>query len=141
MSRDDFEPLELDFDWEMTERQTLPSVESTMASSVAATLLPPASGTEWIRLSELTEREGWGLEWVEDINETPHMFSEDEEITAAETPDARRGDTMRAAPPPPSDGSAPPFSVTVPRLGRQRRQELIREAVSVVTLMARHRAG
>jgi hypothetical protein len=134
MSRTDYEPLELDLDWETEERQTMPS-------ALGATLLPPASGTEWVKLSDATNSETWGLEWVEDINETPHMFAEEEGATIAETPDAKRGDTMRAAPPPPSYGPAPPLSVTVPRLRRRSREELIREAVSVVTLMAQRRTG
>jgi hypothetical protein len=139
MSRTDFEPLELELDWYTDERETLPSIDGHV--SVTATLLPPASGAEWVRLTDLAEGEAWGLEWVEDINETPNMFGDHEGTTEAETPDAKRGDTMRAAPPPPSDGPTAPCSVTVPRLGRQRRQELIREAVSVVTLLARRRAG
>ncbi len=138
MSRIEFEPLELDLDWESDERETMPSVD--VAASSLRTLLPPPSGAEWVRLSEVAESEAWGLEWIEDINETPNMFSFHEQLTAAETPDAKHKDTLRAAPPPPSNGPGPACSVTVPRPGRRSREQLVRDAISVVTLMARRRA-
>jgi hypothetical protein len=128
MRRDDLEPLELDFDW-LEEDGTMPSIASTPV---------PPSGIEWVKLSD--SEETWGLEWVEDINETPNMFSCTESETAAETPDAKRGDTLPAASIQESSVESG-IHVTIPRLAPLRRRDLAREAVAVVTLEARRRAG
>ena len=141
MATSDLEPLQLELDWE-DERGTLPSIPGTP---------PPPSGFEWIAAVADRGVEAWSLEWVDDIPETPHMFA-DEEITIAETPDAKKRPTLRAAPPPPCQHSVPPHSVTVPAV-KQRfsttpptlraplPRALVQEAVAALEREVQRRAG
>lgn len=129
-----YEPLELDLDWAAEEVGTMPSVCSTPT--------PPASGIEWVKLGAEGESESWGLEWVDDIQEIPQAFAESEDETTAETPDAKKRDTLRASPPPPSFDVVPMVRVTLPSLTRgAARVALIQEAAAVVARSAQRRAS
>ena len=101
MSCTAYEPLELDLDLFEGGRDTLPSVYSVP--------LPPVSGKR-VRFPEVEELDLFGMERADDIDDAAYVFAEVETATSAETPDAKRRETMRALAPPPSLASGPSCS-------------------------------
>ncbi|MBN2194723.1 MAG: hypothetical protein JW751_18050 [Polyangiaceae bacterium] len=133
-----YEPLELDLDWEMA-----PITERS-----PQLILPPARGElEESGRHPIDDR--WSLEWIDDIEEPPASFLEDEVGTQAGTPDAKRRPTLRAAPPPPSLAAVAASGVRVeslipsppPPVSVTRSSAMGRPTFTVVRPDSRRRAG